>query len=49
MSHDAESADTEEEKVNMFKKIIFRANNGPNPCRAPIQVDLTHPREELKI
>ncbi|KAF6516142.1 hypothetical protein HZS61_004883 [Fusarium oxysporum f. sp. conglutinans] len=29
MSHERESADTDEEKVNMFKKVTFRANNGP--------------------
>lgn len=49
LSNERESADTDEEKVNMFKKVIFRANNGPKSCKAPVQAEFTHPKEELVI
>ncbi|KAF4953636.1 hypothetical protein FGADI_5972 [Fusarium gaditjirri] len=49
MIHEKESADTDEAKVDLFKKVIFRANDGPKSCRAPVQAEFTQPKEELKI
>ncbi|KAF5989548.1 hypothetical protein FBULB1_834 [Fusarium bulbicola] len=42
-------ADTPEKKVSMFKKVIFRANDGPKSCRAPVPADFTARGEELYI
>ncbi|KAF4445688.1 hypothetical protein F53441_10594 [Fusarium austroafricanum] len=49
MNHEGESANTDEDKINMFKKVIFRANNGPKSCKAPVQANFNNCREELQI
>ncbi|KAG5803701.1 hypothetical protein H9Q74_009038 [Fusarium xylarioides] len=46
---DEEVAKTPEEKVDLFKKVIFRSNDGPKSCRAPVPADFTHRRKELHI
>ncbi|KAG5787022.1 hypothetical protein H9Q69_013907 [Fusarium xylarioides] len=46
---DEKVAKTPEEKVDLFKKVIFRANDGPKSCRAPVPADSTHRRKELHI
>ncbi|KAF5569920.1 hypothetical protein FPANT_13848 [Fusarium pseudoanthophilum] len=44
-----EVATTPGEKVDLFKKVIFRANNGPKSCRAPGPADFPDRGEELHI
>ncbi|KAF5696619.1 hypothetical protein FGLOB1_13389 [Fusarium globosum] len=50
MTHPGEEdADTPDGKIDMFKKVIFRANGGPKSCTAPAQADFTHHGKELHI
>ncbi|KAF5648576.1 hypothetical protein F52700_892 [Fusarium sp. NRRL 52700] len=44
-----EEAKTPEQKIDMFKGVIFRANNGPKSCRTPVPADFTGRGKEMHI